>query len=169
MQMNDTHPTLAIPELMRLLIDQYDMPWAQAWDICRNVFGYTNHTLLPEALETWPVHFFERFLPRHLEIVYRINEEFLLEVEKRFKGDGAAKTTLSIIGESHGRRVRMAHLAVVGSAQGQRRREAALRAHAEDDLLGLRADVPGSLHERDERHHRAPLAQAVELRAWRGC
>ena len=114
-QMNDTHPTLAIPELMRLLIDQYDMLWAQAWDICRKVFGYTNHTLMPEALETWPVHFFEQLLPRHLEIIYRINEEFLLEVEKRFKGDGAAKTTLSIIGESHGRRVRMSHLAVVGS------------------------------------------------------
>ncbi len=114
-QLNDTHPTLAIPELMRLLIDQYDMPWADAWNICRNVFGYTNHTLLPEALETWPVQFFERFLPRHLEIIYRINEEFLLEVEKRFKGDDAAKTTLSIIGESYGRRVRMAHLAVVGS------------------------------------------------------
>jgi starch phosphorylase len=114
-QMNDTHPTLAIPELMRLLIDQYDMPWSQAWDICKSVFGYTNHTLLPEALETWPVNFFERFLPRHLEIIYRINEEFLLEVEKRFKGDDAAKTTLSIIGENHGRRVRMAHLAVVAS------------------------------------------------------
>ena len=114
-QLNDTHPTLAIPELMRLLIDQYDMPWADAWAICRKVFGYTNHTLLPEALETWPVQFFERFLPRHLEIIYRINEEFLLEVEKRFKGDGAAKTTLSIIGESYGRRVRMAHLAVIGS------------------------------------------------------
>ena len=114
-QMNDTHPTLAIPELMRLLIDQYDMAWAESWDICRKVFGYTNHTLMPEALETWPVHFFEQFLPRHLEIIYRINEEFLLEVEKRFKGDGAAKTTLSIIAESHGRRVRMSHLAVVGS------------------------------------------------------
>jgi starch phosphorylase len=114
-QLNDTHPTLAIPELMRLLVDQYDMPWAAAWDVCRQVFGYTNHTLLPEALETWPVQFFERFLPRHLEIIYRINEEFLLEVEKRFKGDGAAKTTLSIIAESYGRRVRMSHLAVVGS------------------------------------------------------
>jgi starch phosphorylase len=114
-QLNDTHPTLAIPELMRLLVDQYDMAWADAWSLCRRVFGYTNHTLLPEALETWPVQFFERFLPRHLEIIYRINEEFLLEVEKRFKGDGAAKTTLSIIGESYGRRVRMAHLAVIGS------------------------------------------------------
>jgi starch phosphorylase len=114
-QLNDTHPTLAIPELMRVLLDQYDVEWVEAWDICRRVFGYTNHTLLPEALETWPVEFFERFLPRHLEIIYRINEEFLLEVEKRFKGDGAAKTTLSIIGEHHGRRVRMAHLAVIGS------------------------------------------------------
>jgi starch phosphorylase len=114
-QLNDTHPTLAIPELMRLLVDQYDMAWADAWALCRRVFGYTNHTLLPEALETWPVQYFERFLPRHLEIIYRINEEFLLEVEKRFKGDDAAKTTLSIIGESHGRRVRMSHLAVVGS------------------------------------------------------
>jgi starch phosphorylase len=114
-QMNDTHPTLAIPELMRLLVDQYDMPWADAWGICRSVFGYTNHTLMPEALETWPVNFFERLLPRHLEIIYRINEEFLLEVEKKFKGDDAAKTTLSIIAENHGRRVRMSHLAVVGS------------------------------------------------------
>jgi glycogen phosphorylase len=114
-QLNDTHPTLAIPELMRLLVDQYDMPWDQAWNLCRNVFGYTNHTLLPEALETWPVNFFERFLPRHLEIIYRINEEFLLDVEQRFKGDDAAKTALSIIGESYGRRVRMSHLAVIGS------------------------------------------------------
>ena len=114
-QLNDTHPTLAIPELMRVLLDQYDVEWDEAWDICRKVFGYTNHTLLPEALETWPVEFFERFLPRHLQIIYRINEEFLLEVEKKFKGDDAAKTTLSIIAEHHGRRVRMAHLAVIGS------------------------------------------------------
>ena len=169
MQLNDTHPTLAIPELMRLLLDQYDMAWADAWDICRQVFGYTNHTLLPEALETWPVQFFERFLPRHLEIIYRINEEFLLEVEKRFKGDGAAKTTLSIIGESHGRRVRMSHLAVVGQPQGQRRREAALRADAEDHLLGLRADVSGSLHQRDQRHHGAALVEAVESAAVAAC
>jgi starch phosphorylase len=114
-QLNDTHPTLAIPELMRLLIDQYDMTWADAWEICRKVFGYTNHTLLPEALESWPVEYFERFLPRHLEIIYRINGDFLLEVGKRFKGDDAAKTALSIIAEHHGRRVRMAHLAIVGS------------------------------------------------------
>jgi starch phosphorylase len=114
-QLNDTHPTLAIPELMRLLLDVHDLDWSAAWSICRRVFGYTNHTLLPEALETWPVAFFERFLPRHLEIVYRINAEFLDEVSKRWRGDDAAKTALSIIGETHGRRVRMSHLAVIGS------------------------------------------------------
>jgi glycogen phosphorylase len=114
-QLNDTHPTLAIPELMRLLLDIHDLDWASAWGICRRVFGYTNHTLLPEALETWPVAFFERFLPRHLEIIYRINAEFLDEVGKRWRGDDAAKTALSVISESHGRRVRMAHLAVIGS------------------------------------------------------
>jgi glycogen/starch/alpha-glucan phosphorylase-like protein len=163
-QMNDTHPTLAIPELMRLLVDQYDMPWAAAWEICRNVFGYTNHTLLPEALETWPVQFFEHLLPRHLEIIYRINEEFLLEVEKRFKGDGAAKTTLSIIGESYGRRVRMSHLAVV-QPQGERCGEAAFRTHAEDHLLRVRADVSRPLHQRHQWHHGAPLAQAIQSAA----
>ncbi len=114
-QLNDTHPTLAIPELMRLLLDVHDLDWSAAWSICRRVFGYTNHTLLPEALETWPVAFFERFLPRHLEIIYRINAEFLDEVGKRWRGDDAAKTALSIIGETHGRRVRMSHLAVIGS------------------------------------------------------
>ncbi len=161
-QMNDTHPTLAIPELMRLLLDQYDLPWVDAWNICRRVFGYTNHTLLPEALETWPVQFFERFLPRHLEIIYRINEEFLLEVEKRFKGDGAAKTTLSIIGESY--RPARAHVAPGGGgvSQGERRREAALGADEEDDLLGFRADVSGSFHQCDQRHHGAALVEAIE-------
>jgi starch phosphorylase len=114
-QLNDTHPTLAIPELMRLLLDVHDLDWASAWSICRRTFGYTNHTLLPEALETWPVAFFERFLPRHLEIIYRINAEFLDHVGKRWRGDDAAKTSLSLISEAHGRRVRMAHLAVVGS------------------------------------------------------
>ena len=114
-QLNDTHPTLAIPELMRLLLDDYALEWASAWDLCRKCFGYTNHTLLSEALETWPVAMFERLLPRHLEIIYRINTEFLTEVGKRQPGNDAAKTALSIIGEAHGRRVRMAHLAVIGS------------------------------------------------------
>ncbi|MEZ5513482.1 MAG: glycogen/starch/alpha-glucan phosphorylase [Steroidobacteraceae bacterium] len=115
LQLNDTHPALAIPELLRLLIDVHDLEWSQAWEISRRLFAYTNHTLLPEALETWPVAFFERLLPRHLEIIYRINSEFLLAVDQRWPGDDAAKSALSLIAEGYGRRVRMAHLAVVGS------------------------------------------------------
>jgi starch phosphorylase len=114
-QLNDTHPALAVAELMRLLVDEYDLEWPQAADIVRRVFGYTNHTLLPEALETWPVSFFERLLPRHLGIIYQLNREFLDEVTARFPGDHERRRRLSIIDEDHGRRVRMAHLATVGS------------------------------------------------------
>jgi starch phosphorylase len=114
-QLNDTHPTLAIPELMRLLVDEHDMEWEQAWNITRRTFSYTNHTLLPEALETWPVAMFERLLPRHLQIIYLINRDFLLAAAKRFPNDHGRFERLSIIDESHGRQVRMSHLAVVGS------------------------------------------------------
>ena len=114
-QLNDTHPTLAIPELIRLLIDEHDMEWPQAWAIAREVFGYTNHTLLPEALETWPVATFEKLLPRHLQIIYQINREFLDSVGEKYPGDNERRRRLSIINEDHGRQVRMSHLAVVGS------------------------------------------------------
>ncbi len=114
-QLNDTHPALAIPELMRLLIDEHGLPWAEAWRITTSVFSYTNHTLLPEALETWPVGLFERLLPRHLEIVYLINRDFLETVRARFPGDAERERRLSIITEDGERRVRMAHLAVIGS------------------------------------------------------
>ena len=114
-QLNDTHPALAIAELMRLLVDEYELEWRQALGITGRVFGYTNHTLLPEALETWPVSFFERLLPRHLSIIYQINREFLDEVTARFPGDHERRRRMSIIDEDHGRRVRMAHLAAVGS------------------------------------------------------
>jgi len=114
-QLNDTHPTLAIPELMRLLVDEHDFEWAPAWEITRQVFGYTNHTLLPEALETWPVAMFEHLLPRHLQIIYAINRDFLAAVEARFPGDAVRHQRLSIIDESHGRQLRMSHLAVVAS------------------------------------------------------
>lgn len=114
-QLNDTHPALAVVELMRLLLDAHGMSWDQAWDITHNTFCYTNHTLLPEALETWSVSLFERLLPRHLEIVYEINRRFLDEVRMRFLGDEARVWRLSLIAEGDERRVRMANLAVVGS------------------------------------------------------
>jgi starch phosphorylase len=114
-QLNDTHPTLAIVELMRVLVDDERMEWGAAWEITRKVFAYTNHTLLPEALECWDLKLFEKVLPRHLSIIYEINARFLEDVATRYPGDVDRLRNLSIIDESHGRRVRMAHIAVVGS------------------------------------------------------
>ena len=114
-QLNDTHPSLAVPELMRLLMDEHLMDWDQAWEITRNTCHFTNHTLLPEALETWSVELFERLLPRHLEIIYEINRRFLDQVRIRFFEDEERVARMSLIDEGSGRRVRMAHLAAVGS------------------------------------------------------
>jgi starch phosphorylase len=114
-QLNDTHPVLAIPELIRLLVDEYELDWDRAWSIARRTFAYTCHTLLPEALETWPVAMLERLLPRHLEIIYEINANFLREVGERFPGDVGRIRRMSIIQEEPERRVRMAHLAVIGT------------------------------------------------------
>ena len=114
-QLNDTHPALAVPELMRLLVDVHHLEWDPAWEITRRTFAYTNHTLLPEALETWSVDLLGRLLPRHLEIVYEINRRFLDEVRMRYLGDEGRVARMSLIDERQGRRVRMAHLATVGS------------------------------------------------------
>jgi starch phosphorylase len=114
-QLNDTHPAIGIPELMRLLVDVHELDWDRAWDITRRVFAYTNHTLMPEALETWPVALFERILPRHLEIVYEINHRFLEEVRRRHPGETDRQQRLSIVDEQGGRRIRMANLAIIGS------------------------------------------------------
>ena len=114
-QLNDTHPSIAVAELMRLLIDERDFGWDEAWRITVDTLAYTNHTLLPEALETWPLAMFEEFLPRHLEIIYEINRRFLDEVRAKFPGDDARVRRMSIIGEDGARSVRMAHLATVGS------------------------------------------------------
>ena len=114
-QLNDTHPTLAIPELLRLLVDEEGLDWDQAWSITRRTFAYTCHTLLPEALETWPVPMVERLLPRHLEIIYLINEHLLAEVRSRFPGDTDRVRRMSLIQEEPDRRVRMANLAVTGT------------------------------------------------------
>ena len=115
--LNDTHPALAPAELMRILVDEHGLEWGEAWAITRQAVAYTNHTLMPEALETWPVAMVERLLPRHLEIIYRINHEFLADVRTKAPGDDDLVQRVSIIDEQHGRRVRMAALAVVASHQ----------------------------------------------------
>jgi starch phosphorylase len=114
-QLNDTHPVVAIPELIRLLVDEYRLEWDQAWDITTRTFAFTNHTLLPEALEKWPVDLFNRLLPRHMEIIYEINHRFLGQVRARFPGDDKRVIRMSIIQEGAQRLVRMAYLATVAS------------------------------------------------------
>ncbi|MFA5087566.1 MAG: glycogen/starch/alpha-glucan phosphorylase [Candidatus Omnitrophota bacterium] len=114
-QLNDTHPCLAIVELMRVLIDDYELDWGTAWEITQKTFAYTNHTLMSEALECWSVHLFEKLLPRHLQIIYEINARFLNEVSDRYPGDGEKLQRMSLIAEGDPKKVRMAYLAVVGS------------------------------------------------------
>ncbi|MBU0755628.1 MAG: glycogen/starch/alpha-glucan family phosphorylase, partial [Planctomycetes bacterium] len=113
--LNDTHPTVAIPELMRLLVDEHSVSWEEAWDITRGVFAYTNHTLLTEALEKWDLRLFKRLLPRHLEIIFEINHRFLKEIRTLYPKDKERVSRLSLIEEEGGKKIRMAHLAVVGS------------------------------------------------------
>jgi starch phosphorylase len=114
-QMNDTHPAITVAELMRVFVDEEKLPWERAWELTRRSLGYTNHTLLPEALERWPIELFEELLPRHLQIIFEINHRFLREVHVFAPGDDARKRRMSIIQEGSPRSVRMAHLAVVGS------------------------------------------------------
>jgi starch phosphorylase len=114
-QLNDTHPVVAIPELMRIMLDEYRLSWDEAWDITRRTFAYTCHTLMPEALEKWPVDLFGRLLPRHLEIIYEINRRFLEDVRSRFPGDEDRVRRMSLIEEGSERMIRMAYLATVGS------------------------------------------------------
>jgi len=114
-QMNDTHPALAVPELMRILVDQVHLDWDEAWHITQNTLAYTNHTLLPEALEKWPVEWLEEMLPRQLEIIYEINRRFLGDVRGRFPGDQERIQSVSLVEDGASKKVRMANLAVVGS------------------------------------------------------
>jgi glycogen phosphorylase len=114
-QLNDTHPTLAVPELMRILLDEAKLGWDEAWDLTTRTLAYTNHTLLPEALEKWPLPWFEMLLPRQLEIIYEINRRFLETVRARFPGDDSRVTRVSLIEEGSPKKIRMAHLAIVGS------------------------------------------------------
>ncbi|CAG0924880.1 unnamed protein product, partial [Notodromas monacha] len=114
-QLNDTHPSLAIPELMRILVDIEGLTWEQAWDICTRTCAYTNHTVLPEALERWPVSMLEYILPRHLQIIYEINQRLMDQVSKRWVGDFDRMRRMSLIEEEGEKRVNMAHLSIVGS------------------------------------------------------
>ncbi|KAA0697309.1 glycogen/starch/alpha-glucan phosphorylase [Neorhizobium sp. P12A] len=114
-QLNDTHPALAVPELMRILLDEAQLGWEHAWDLTRRTLAYTNHTLLPEALEKWPLHYFQQMLPRQLEIIYEINRRFLDDVRNRYPGDEAIVERVSLIQEGAEDKVRMANLAIVGS------------------------------------------------------
>jgi glycogen phosphorylase len=114
-QLNDTHPTLAVPELMRILLDEAKLEWDEAWDLTKRTLAYTNHTLLPEALEKWPLHYFQIMLPRQLEIIYEINRRLLDDVRVRFPGDEGKVERVSLIEEGPEDKVRMANLAIVGS------------------------------------------------------
>ncbi len=114
-QLNDTHPTMAVPELMRILLDRARLGWDEAWDLTRRCLAYTNHTLLPEALEKWPLAWFELMLPRHLEIIFEINRRLLDGVRSHFPGDDGRVARMSLVEEGAERKIRMAHLAIVGS------------------------------------------------------
>ena len=114
-QLNDTHPTLAVPELMRILLDEAHLSWDEAWDITQRTLAYTNHTLLPEALEKWPLQYFEQLLPRQLEIIFEINRRFLDAARTRWPGDEGRLSRVSLIEEGGERAVRMANMAIVGS------------------------------------------------------
>src|SRR5256886_6633578 len=114
-QLNDTHPAMAVPELMRILLDEAHLGWDEAWDLTRRALAYTNHTLLPEALEKWPLAWFEMMLPGHLEIIFEINRRLLDDVQARFPGDGDRVARVSLIEEGTEQKVRMANLAIVGS------------------------------------------------------
>ena len=114
-QLNDTHPAIGVAELMRLLIDEHSVPWEKAWDITRQTFAYTNHTLLSEALERWSVSLFGRLLPRHLEIIYEINRQFMEELQVKYNGDAGKMNRMSLVEEGEDKKIRMAHLACIGS------------------------------------------------------
>ena len=156
-QLNDTHPSIAVAELMRLLIDERDFGWDEAWEITVATFGYTNHTLLPEALETWPLAMFERFLPRHLEIIYEINRRFLDEVRARFPGDEARVRRMSLIGEDGGPQHPDGASGHRRQPRRQRRRGDALRTGQDHHPQRLLRDVAGAVQQQDQRRHTAPL------------
>ena len=157
-QLNDTHPAIGVAELMRILLDVHQIPWEDAWRMTQATFSYTNHTLLPEALEVWPVPLMERLLPRHMQIIYLINALHLGQVRQEHPGDDALLSSVSMIDEHQGRRVRMSHLAFLGSHRRQRRLRAAHRPDAGDGVPRPAQPVPGPHRQRHQRHRLPPLA-----------
>ena len=161
-QLNDTHPTMAVPELMRILLDEAHLGWDEAWDLTQKTLAYTNHTLLPEALEKWPVEWFQMMLPRHLEIIFEINRRLLDEVRTRFPGDEGRVQRVSLVEEGAERKIRMANLAIVGSHSTNGVAAIHSRVAAHDDGQGLGRNVSRTLQQQDQRRHPAPLAVDVE-------
>ena len=161
-QLNDTHPAVAVAELMRLLVDEHSLGWDEAWKVTRATFAYTNHTLMPEALEKWSVDLFGKLLPRHLEIIYEINRRFLDEVRVKFPGDEARVARLSLIDESGPRYVRMAHLASGRQPHDQRRGATSLRAAQANCAARFRRAVAGEILQRDQRRYPAAFRRAEQ-------
>ena len=161
-QLNDTHPALAVPELMRILLDEAHLGWDEAWDLTQRTLAYTNHTLLPEALEKWPLAWFEMLLPRHLEIIYEINRRLLDDVRDPLPGRRGPRPARE---PDRGRRRAQDPHGQPGDrrlAQHQRRGRDPLRAAAHDDGQGPGRDVPRALQQQDQRRHAAALAAAGE-------
>ena len=157
-QLNDTHPALAVAELMRILVDERDLPWDTAWDITQATMAYTNHTLLSEALEKWPVFLLERVVPRHLQIIYEINRRFLQHVASLWPGDHARLQRMSLVEEGPSKQVRMAHLSIVGSHSING--VSALHSRLVQTTLApdfYRA-LAGAVQQQDERRHAPPVA-----------
>ena len=164
-QLNDTHPTLAVPELMRILLDEAKLSWDEAWDLTQRTLAYTNHTLLPEALEKWPVRWFEDVLPRHLEIIYEINRRLLDDVRAKFPGDEGRVERISLVEEIGERKIRMANLAIVGSHSTNGVAAIHSRIAAHDDGEGFGGHVSRTVQQQNERRHAAPLAALVQSAA----
>ena len=164
-QMNDTHPSLAVAELMRMLMDDHGLAWEQAWEITQQTLAYTNHTLLPEALEKWSVPLLEKVLPRHMQIIFNINHRFLREMQQYSFLDDEKLRKMSIIEEGYEKQVRMAHLCIVGSHSVNG--VSALHTELLQDIAGARicAAVAGEVQQQDQRRGAAALADEGQSRA----